>query len=210
MYTLINSKGCCGTCNYTKKEYKLEDLIDKMLKIYNNHFTGTLINYLQKNNIKDVIIQKKDVKIHTQTKKERTNAANERKKLQRQRLVEQYGDELYKKIHACEVSIVRAKKSNMIDKIKELQANLTNLKSNTSVNHNIDNMSIKPVKKSKESKRNDANERKKLQRQRLVEKYGDELYKNIHSCEVAITRAKKKNDLDKVKELELKLIKLKE
>jgi hypothetical protein len=35
-YTLENSKSCCGECNYMKKDYDLNDMLNKLYEIYNN------------------------------------------------------------------------------------------------------------------------------------------------------------------------------
>jgi hypothetical protein len=35
-YTLENSKSCCGECNYMKKDFDLNDMLNKLYEIYNN------------------------------------------------------------------------------------------------------------------------------------------------------------------------------
>ena len=78
-YIMSNVKSCCGSCNYIKKDIELNELFEKMLMIYNKHFTNTNI----------------------QTEKNQTNIQNEKNQFKTQKyrnnLIEIIGIDEYRK-----------------------------------------------------------------------------------------------------------------
>lgn len=106
-YTITNIQPCCSECNYMKRDYDMNDWIDKMSKIYYNNiqYKKEVINDNEINSNKR-IVQNKQKK----TKEEIRDAARIKKQKQRQALREKYGDEEYKKMKAKELAEYRAKK----------------------------------------------------------------------------------------------------
>ena len=111
-YTITNIQACCSECNYMKRDYDMNDWIDKMSKIYYNKIQDkketvdikSTENSKTKSNKR--IIQNKQKK----TKEEIRETARIKKQKQRQALREKYGDEEYKKMKAKELAEYRAKK----------------------------------------------------------------------------------------------------
>ena len=106
-YTITNIQPCCSECNYMKRDYDMNDWIDKMSKIYYNNiqYKKEVINDNEINSNKR-IVQNKQKK----TKEDIRDAARIKKQKQRQALREKYGDEEYKKMKAKELAEYRAKK----------------------------------------------------------------------------------------------------
>jgi hypothetical protein len=104
-YTEENVKSCCWDCNGLKRDYSLDDLFDKIIKIHEN---------TKNDNINDtkasVDNKRKIVNEKKKTKEEIREAAKLRKKKQRERLKEKYGDEEYKKMRAKELADFRKSK----------------------------------------------------------------------------------------------------
>jgi hypothetical protein len=84
-YTLANSRACCATCNYIKREYKLNDLLVKMLKIYHKHKkTPFKCNLESIDSIVDTILKQTPIILNENSvnieNDRRRIVANERKK----------------------------------------------------------------------------------------------------------------------------------
>lgn len=120
-YTVENSRTCCGQCNYMKRNYSYAEIINKYKKICKIHLSTTLI-IIQENNIiidivndtTNIICNQNNRNIvknkNKKTKEEIAEGAKLRKRLQRERLKEKYGDEEYKKMRANEIAKLRANK----------------------------------------------------------------------------------------------------
>lgn len=104
-YLEDNIKSCCWDCNGLKRDYSLDNLFEKMLKVYNNTKNDNKnINNSAVNNKRKVVNKNK------KSKEEIREAAKLRKQKQRERLKEKYGDEEYKKTRAKELADLRKSK----------------------------------------------------------------------------------------------------
>lgn len=106
-YTITNIQPCCSECNYMKRDYNMNDWIDKMRKIYYNNIQDKkeVINDNEINSNKRIVKNKQK-----KTKEEIRETARIKKQKQRQALREKYGNEEYKKKKAKELAEYRAKK----------------------------------------------------------------------------------------------------
>lgn len=135
-YLLDNVNSCCGECNYMKKNYELDDIMNKFMLIYIKHENDAeedeLVNSIVlsepninveivETNVTEVFEEKLDNKPKIQnthlvvnknkkTKEEMREANKLYKQKQRERLKEKYGDEEYKKLRAKEIAGYRAEK----------------------------------------------------------------------------------------------------
>jgi hypothetical protein len=125
-YTLDNCKPCCGECNYLKKNYTYNNFLEKCKLIYDNLPKTMLLNNSIENKFVTIGVkivadsvtnenidnnQKNIVRnINKKTKEEIRVAARIRKQEQRKKLVEKYGDEEYRKMHAQQIAENRKKK----------------------------------------------------------------------------------------------------
>lgn len=143
-YIMSNVKSCCGSCNYIKKDIELNELFEKMLMIYNKHFTNTNIQnennqtktQKYRNNLIETIgideyrkrereqKQKQRNKtnivksMNKKTSEEKREEARIRKQISRDNMKEKYGDEEYKKQRAKELADYRKSKKetqNLLD-----------------------------------------------------------------------------------------------
>lgn len=106
-YTKENIKSCCWDCNGLKRDYKLDDLFTKMMKIHDNT-KNDIIN----DNKASVDNTRRIPNKNKKSKEEIREAAKLRKQKQRERLKEKYGDEEYKKMRAKELADFRKSKKN--------------------------------------------------------------------------------------------------
>jgi len=123
-YLLDNIQACCCECNYMKKDYVFDDIMNKFMLIYENHkndfgleeetLQNTMILNDYVNNIVNNVEQpnNRHIVINTNKKsKEEIKEANKiYKQKQRERLKERYGDEEYKKLRAKEIAQYRSEK----------------------------------------------------------------------------------------------------
>ena len=112
-YEPDNCRPCCGECNYLKNAYVYQDLIDKLVKIFNHRIVSL---HQQKNaaaaaatpaTVNDAIIPNK-ASSSKKTKEDTKLHAAERKRKSRALLLEKYADEEYKLSHAKEVAEQRS------------------------------------------------------------------------------------------------------
>ena len=106
-YVHGNTAPCCGECNYMKREYSLENIVDKFMLIYNN-----------KDNI-DVItvnetVTKCMVKGNKKTKKEIALETSKKKKAISDNVIARYNDEEYKRELASQLTELRMMRKNDI------------------------------------------------------------------------------------------------
>jgi hypothetical protein len=127
-YIEDNIKSCCGGCNYMKRDYSLEDIFDKFLKIYNyniksNNSSDPILSFEEENiMLKKEIMELKQriayietgdghqhikVNKNKKTVEEKREAARIKTQKARQRQREKYGDEEYKKKRAKEIAEYR-------------------------------------------------------------------------------------------------------
>jgi hypothetical protein len=99
-YIKTNIKSCCGNCNFMKNEYDLEELLKKMLLIYDN-----LKEY--KFNDKKNIIEHKYKHLDKKTSEEKVKALNEKRKIQKEEMILKYNDNEFKKNKAIELALLR-------------------------------------------------------------------------------------------------------
>ena len=108
-YILDNVNPCCGECNYMKKDYNFDCIMDKFERIYQKHkneIKNELRNTIQYTN-KHVVVN-----TNKKTKDEIKETGNIRKKNQREALKEKYADEEYKTTRAKELAERRLEKNN--------------------------------------------------------------------------------------------------
>lgn len=100
-YTLDNVKPCCGECNYSKNDFKLQDYLNKSKEIYEyqNKTCNVQLKYLDKRNVINI----KEFHLNKKTKEEIKNNAYNKKIKNRQQLIEKYSSEDFKKDKAKEL-----------------------------------------------------------------------------------------------------------
>ena len=107
-YIMSNVKSCCGSCNHIKKDLVLDELFNKMIKIFikcnTNVETTTIINNTHKPS-KNIVKN-----MNKKTAEEKREEARIRKQISRDKLKEKYGDEEYKKQRAKELADYRKSK----------------------------------------------------------------------------------------------------
>lgn len=199
IYSYENVASCCGTCNYLKNSFEWNDILIKLMLVFKNHLSvdSTIQLEINKNTIFPIIsaehhsIQKKEQIINSHLDVIKNRQKNNRADFRLKNL-NKYGEEKYKQILAIERKIQRFKKANK--DVSELNMEMDQLKSG-----------IETVKSKKEDKKQNAIERKRKQREVLKEKYGNETYKRMNAIQVAINRAKKTNNEQRIRELEKEL-----
>ena len=100
-----NTRSCCGECNFIKKDYIFQDIIDKFILIFEKHKHDIIgFNNIYENN-RSIIVNKN---------KKSSDVLNEERKIrkesQRQKLKDKYADEEYKKEHSMKLSELRKQK----------------------------------------------------------------------------------------------------
>jgi hypothetical protein len=96
-YTNDNVKSCCGECNYMKKNYEYNNIIEKFMLVYDIHKDDCYNNIgLTCNNI--------IVKGNKKSREEIKNQANIRRETNMQELIIRYKDEEYKKNKSLELA----------------------------------------------------------------------------------------------------------
>lgn len=101
-YVLENCRACCGDCNYMKRNFDYDEVIRKFMLIYKNSKKLYGFDKHPENTFLSISNKK--------SPEEMKNKATERKRLQRERLKEKYGDEEYKKLHAKKIAEDRKRK----------------------------------------------------------------------------------------------------
>jgi hypothetical protein len=97
-YTLDNLQSCCGECNYMKKNYDMDEFMNKLTLIYEKH------KFYLFTEIENTIVE---TCIGRSTKKSKTQIAEEsklRKQKSRSQLIQKYNDEEYKQNRAKELA----------------------------------------------------------------------------------------------------------
>jgi hypothetical protein len=97
-YTLDNLQSCCGECNYMKKNYNVDEFMNKLTLIYEKHKSYLFTE------IENTIVE---TCIGRSTKKSKTQIAEEatlRKQKGRSQLIQKYNDEEYKQNRAKELA----------------------------------------------------------------------------------------------------------
>ena len=178
-YKLDNVKSCCASCNYTKKNYLLEDVFNKFMDIYSVNIAdkelvqddNTVITQTLYAIIEHVVTDKSnDVTIcNNLTEQMQKQIRTEQNRLKQQRHREQ-------NIIEQGIDVVRLK-----DAEKKRNQRNRNIVSNKN-------------KKTDEEKREEARLKKQRQRAELKEKYSDEEYKKIRAMEIAAYRKKSKEN----------------
>jgi hypothetical protein len=103
-YFIDNVNSCCGECNFIKKDYRFDDIINKFKLIYETHSNNIYTNSIVFDN--NII-----VKGNKKSKEEIQNEANARKENSRQELVNRYNDDEYKFNKCLELA---AKRKNVL------------------------------------------------------------------------------------------------
>jgi hypothetical protein len=169
-YILDNITACCGECNYIKKNFVLEELMNKFILIFEKHkndfenerqyyFNNLITETPELNN---TFNQNVSNELNKVDKKELNRTKQQR---YRQRQIEKHGIE------------------SVREKIKEKVQNFRNNNNNIMKNEN---------KLTEEEKREKNRLKKQKRREKLREKYGDEEYKKMRAKELADHRKKKK------------------
>ena len=181
-YVLDNVKCCCGECNYIKKDYELDDIINKFILIYENHkhdfeydfeyendneCINDNNNVVKSNELTNSIIYNNDLVNVVELIENDNNKKKNKQQVYRERMIKEHG-----------IDYVREKQR---EKMRRLRDNNKNIVKN-------DN------KKTDDEIKEAARLRKQKQREKLKEKYGDEEYKKMRAKEIAENRKKKKTE----------------
>jgi hypothetical protein len=171
-YTLDNVKSCCANCNYMKKNYILDDVLNKCMDIYSFnivHKTEVESNSIVQQTVFDIIQQVENSVNNDITEPNQNLIKIEKNRLKQQRYRE-------KIILEQGIEVLRAKET-------EKKRNQRN-----------QNMVTNKNKKTDEEKREEARLKKQRQRAELKERYGDEEYKKMRATELAAYRKNKQAD----------------
>jgi hypothetical protein len=97
-YINDNVAGCCGECNYMKKNYQYDEFIEKLINIYNNCQNKLKNENINENNDKIM------VKGNKKSKEEKQEIFEKRKIEKQNILLNKYNDEKYKMKRANELA----------------------------------------------------------------------------------------------------------
>lgn len=150
-YCMNNCKSCCGTCNYMKKDYTLDELLIKMCAIYNLH-NKQIVVYSMGKELFEKLFNPHEINEYLDVEdsnKERNELMNAVKRF-REKKKRELGKEGYKEMRRLEKA---------------------NERGNVDENGNIIK---KREKMSKEAKREKERIRKQKQREKTKDKYGTE------------------------------------
>ena len=132
-YTIDNCRSCCGECNFMKNNFVYDEMIRKFICIYKNHLENRFITEPLENRFITEPLENHFITEHLplenrfitepeqlgnkimvvsdkKSREEMIKNATERKRRQREKLKEKYGDEEYKKIHAQKIAEDRKRK----------------------------------------------------------------------------------------------------
>ena len=177
-YSMDNVKSCCANCNYMKKNYVLEDVLNKFMQIHSFnivHKKSVPTDSIVRQTLDDITQQvenrvNNDITEHNDITEPNQNLIKrEQSRLKQQRYRE-------KIIREQGIEVLRAKETEK----KRNQRN-RNIVANTN-------------KKTDEEKREEARLKKQRQRAELKERYGDEEYKKLRATELAAYRKNKQED----------------
>jgi len=174
-YILDNIKTCCCECNYIKKDYQLNDIMNRLLLIYENtkniYIENDCDSYQDNYGLSDTltnsIVYTNEVINSSPNNNDEKDKNRNKQQAHRERMIKEHG-----------IDYVREKQR---EKMRRLRDNNKNIVKN-------DN------KKTDDEKKEAARLRKQKQREKLKEKYGDEEYKKMRAKEIADNRKKKKNE----------------
>jgi hypothetical protein len=105
-YTIDNVKSCCGECNYMKKKYLIDELLDHLYAVHTH--CGSI--QLATNNVplqNKMIVCNDRKKTHAQMNEE----SEQRKEINKNALIEKYNNEEYKQNRATMLAQKRAMQS---------------------------------------------------------------------------------------------------
>ena len=118
-YNESNVHPCCANCNYMKNNYTYKDFMDKCIMIYNHNKIENVV--IENQLIEDEIVENKVIENQVVQEKRtivKTNKLSSdqikeknriKKQRQRERLIDKYGNEEYKKMRAKEIAEHRRK-----------------------------------------------------------------------------------------------------
>ncbi len=177
-YSLDNVKSCCANCNYMKKNYVLEDVLNKFMQIHSFNIVDKKIiptDSIVHETLDDIIQQVENCANNDITTYNNITESNQNLiKREQSRLKQQRYRE--KIISEQGIEVLRAKETEK----KRNQRN-KNIVTNTN-------------KKTDEEKREEARLKKQRQRAELKERYCDEEYKKMRATELAAYRKNKQED----------------
>lgn len=178
-YILDNTKTCCCECNYMKKDYIFDDIINKFMLIYeknkNTYIDNDVIVYEDNNELPNqltnsIVYTNNAIPVIASSNNDDKKDKNRNKQqTHRERIIQEHG-----------IEYVRNKQREKMRRLRDDNKNIVK-------NHN---------KKTDEEIREAARIRKQKQREILREKYGDEEYKEMRAKEIADNRKKKNTKED--------------
>ena len=123
-YIIDNCRSCCGECNYMKRNYSHNEMLEKFKMVYEKNknklekekeIENIIIN-IEENveSNQSEIINRSIVKGNKKTPEQIKEDARLRKQKQREQLRERYGDEEYKKMRAKEIADQRKNRDENI------------------------------------------------------------------------------------------------
>jgi hypothetical protein len=84
-YMMTNVRACCGQCNYMKKDYGLQEFLNKLVAIYRYRDIGNMEFHLENEGCKSI-----EKHLDKMTKKEKTKKREEKKKAKLEKLAEDW------------------------------------------------------------------------------------------------------------------------
>ena len=103
-YVKTNIKSCCGNCNYMKNKFDLNELLNKILLIYENLKNYKFNDYIH-------IIEHKMNHLNKVTSEDKNILLNNKKKIQKEITKEKYNNEEYKKNRSLKLAFNRKNKN---------------------------------------------------------------------------------------------------
>ena len=178
-YTKENCRSCCGGCNYMKRNYTYDDMMEKFQKIHRNYSSNVCENVLVTH---ENIILVTNPSVVTTTNIPVTDNTVVRLSENIRLVIEENPDIPEEMVNTLSENI-RMAIQNTISPVE--------IPTNRPINTHSQNL-VKTNKKTKEEVTENASLRKQKQREALKDKYGDEEYKKMRAAEITKNRADKK------------------
>jgi len=183
-YTKENCRSCCGGCNYMKRNYTYDDMMEKFQKIHRNYSSNIHGNMLVTH--ENIVLVTNPSAVTTITNITVTDNTVVRLSENIRLVIEENPDIPEEMVNTLSENIRLAIQNT----ISPAETSITR-PIKTTKNINSQNL-VKTNKKTKEEVTENARLRKQKQRESLKEKYGDEEYKKMRAAEIAKNRADKK------------------
>lgn len=176
-YLIDNCRPCCGECNYMKNNYDYNEMMRKFQCIYKNKIQIKKESNEEKMVPENIVIEIIEEKTTENIVIENNSGSNVYSETEPKR------ETLTKTEESEDIIIEQKKTKNILFNTIPIMNDKTPRENKIMVQNN--KQTIDEIRKK-------ATERKRLQRERLKEKYGDEEYKKMHARQIAENRKKMK------------------